>query len=50
MSPHSQGIDPDDEIADDDDDASGEADDGENKVPMTAAEIRNQKRKMKRFR
>ncbi|KAI5201193.1 hypothetical protein E4T39_05335 [Aureobasidium subglaciale] len=51
LSPHSQGLDPDDEIADDDDqDASGDADDGENKPPMTAAELRNQKRKMKRFR
>jgi hypothetical protein len=50
LSPHSQGIDPDDEIADDDDpDASGDADDGD-KPPMTAAELRNQKRKMKRFR
>lgn len=51
VSPHSQGIEPDDEIADEDDqDASGEAEDGENKPPMTAAELRNQKRKMKRFR
>jgi hypothetical protein len=50
LSPHSQGIDPDDEIADDDDqDASGDAEDGD-KPPMTAAELRNQKRKMKRFR
>ncbi|KAG9598113.1 hypothetical protein KCU97_g4074, partial [Aureobasidium melanogenum] len=51
VSPHSQGIEPDDEIADEEDqDASGEAEDGENKPPMTAAELRNQKRKMKRFR
>jgi hypothetical protein len=46
----SQDIDPDDEIAEEYDlDASGEAEDGDDK-PMTAAEIRNQKRKMKRFR
>ncbi|KAG9957609.1 hypothetical protein KCU61_g8991, partial [Aureobasidium melanogenum] len=51
VSPHSQGIEPDDEIADEEDqDASGEVEDGENKPPMTAAELRNQKRKMKRFR
>lgn len=51
LSPQSQGLDENDEIADDDDqDASGEPDDGDNKPPMTAAELRNQKRKMKRFR
>ncbi|KAI4724717.1 hypothetical protein E4T49_07546 [Aureobasidium sp. EXF-10728] len=51
LSPHSQGVDPEDEIADEDDqDASGDAEDGESKPPMTAAELRNQKRKMKRFR
>lgn len=51
ISPQSQGLDHDDEVVDEDDqDASGEPDDGENRPPMTAAELRNQKRKMKRFR
>ena len=50
-SPRSDGIDDAEEDAEEDDqDASGEPEDEEGKPPMTAAELRNQKRKMKRFR
>jgi hypothetical protein len=50
-SPRSDGIEEQEEDAEEDDpDAIGEPEDEEGKPPMTAAELRNQKRKMKRFR
>lgn len=51
ISPKSEGLDEQDDLAEDDDpDASGEPEDEEGKHPISAAEMRNQKRKMKRFR
>lgn len=50
-SPRSEGIEDHEEDAEEDDhDAGGDPEDEEGKPPMTAAELRNQKRKMKRFR
>ena len=50
-SPRSDGLDEQEEDAEEDDpDAAGEPEDEEGKPAMTAAELRNQKRKMKRFR
>lgn len=46
----SDGDDAGDEDDEDDEDSPDQSKDEEEKPPMTAAEIRNQKRKMKRFR